>query len=58
LLARGELDDYPLLYSVRADLCRRLGNLGEARRDYKKALDMAQQGPERRFLERRLKELS
>jgi RNA polymerase sigma-70 factor (ECF subfamily) len=58
LLARGELTDYHLAYSARADLSRRLGRLDEARVAYGKALDLAQQGPDRQFLERRLAELS
>jgi RNA polymerase sigma-70 factor (ECF subfamily) len=57
LLARGDLDDYHLLHSVRADLCRRLGRVDDARAAYQQALAMAQQKPERRFLERRLLEL-
>ncbi len=57
LLARGDLDDYHLLHSVRADLCRRLGKVDDARAAYKQALTMTQQEPERRFLERRLSEL-
>jgi RNA polymerase sigma-70 factor (ECF subfamily) len=55
--ARGELDHYYLLHSVRADFCRRLGQREEARRAYQQALQYAQQGPERRFLEKRLTEL-
>lgn len=58
LLARGELIDYHLAYSARADLSRRLGRLDEARVAYGKALELAQQGPDRQFLERRLRELS
>ncbi|KFX69599.1 RNA polymerase subunit sigma-24 [Pseudomonas taeanensis MS-3] len=58
LLARGELTDYHLAYSARADLSRRLGRLDEARAAYGKALELAQQGPDRQFLERRLRELS
>jgi len=57
LLARGELDDYHLLYSVRADLHRRLGNLDEAQTAYQEAIKKTRQEPERRFLEKRLKEL-
>jgi RNA polymerase sigma-70 factor (ECF subfamily) len=45
------------LYSVRADLCRRLGKNEEARAAYKQALGMAKQAPEKRFLEKRLKEI-
>jgi RNA polymerase sigma-70 factor (ECF subfamily) len=57
LLARGELGDYHLAHAVRADLCRRLGRGAEARRSYERALALARQEPERRFLERRLAEL-
>jgi RNA polymerase sigma-70 factor (ECF subfamily) len=42
---------------LRADLCRRLGRIPEARASYEKALALAQQEPERRFLMRRLEEL-
>ena len=58
LLARGELADYHLAHSARADLCRRLGRLGEARAAYERALGLVRQAPERRFLERRLGEVS
>jgi RNA polymerase sigma-70 factor (ECF subfamily) len=58
LLARGELNDYHLSHSVRADLCRRLGKADDARAAYRQALAMAKQEPERRFLERRLRELN
>jgi RNA polymerase sigma-70 factor (ECF subfamily) len=58
LLARGELADYHLAHSARADLCRRLGRLAEARASYEQALGLARQAPERRFLERRLREVS
>jgi RNA polymerase sigma-70 factor (ECF subfamily) len=58
LLARGELDDYPLLYSVRADLCRRLGKADEARAAYTQALKMVKLIPERKFIEKRLSELA
>jgi len=57
ILARGELEDYHLAHSARADLCRRLGRTGEARSSYERALALAQQAPERRFLQRRLNEL-
>lgn len=61
LLAREELANYHLAYSARADLCRRLGRLPEARASYEKALalirDGARQEPERRFLSGRLEEL-
>jgi RNA polymerase sigma-70 factor (ECF subfamily) len=58
LLARGELADYHLAHSARADLLRRLGRLAEARASYERALALARQAPERRFLERRLGEVS
>lgn len=54
LLARAELKTYHLAHAARADLCRRLGQTEEARRAYEQALSLTQQGPERRFLERRL----
>jgi RNA polymerase sigma-70 factor (ECF subfamily) len=57
LLARGELRDYHLAHSARADLCRRLGDVAEARNSYLRALELARQEPERRFIERRLSEL-
>jgi len=57
LLARGELGNYHLAHAVRADMCRRLGRISDARASYERALSLAQQGPERRFLERRLREL-
>lgn len=58
ILARGDLSNYSLAHSTRADLCRRLGNAAEARTSYQKALALAQQGPERRFLERQLANLA
>ena len=57
ILARGDLADYHLAHAARADLCRRLGRTAEARASYQRALALARQEPERRFLERRLKEL-
>jgi RNA polymerase sigma-70 factor (ECF subfamily) len=57
ILARGDLANYHLAHAARADLCRRLGFVAEARTSYRRALDLAQQEPERRFLERRLAEL-
>jgi RNA polymerase sigma-70 factor, ECF subfamily len=55
--ARGDLLDYHLAHAARADLCRRLGRTSETRASYQRALDLARQEPERRFLERRLAEL-
>jgi RNA polymerase sigma-70 factor (ECF subfamily) len=57
ILARGDLAEYHLAHATRADLCRRLGRTTEARAAYERALALAQQEPERRFLERRLAEL-
>jgi RNA polymerase sigma-70 factor (ECF subfamily) len=54
ILARGDLADYHLAHAARADLCRRLGRTAEARASYERALALARQEPERRFLERRL----
>jgi RNA polymerase sigma-70 factor (ECF subfamily) len=57
ILARGALADYHLAHSARAELCRRLGRTADARASYTRALDLARQEPQRRFLERRLREL-
>ncbi|MGH2408441.1 MAG: RNA polymerase sigma factor [Candidatus Limnocylindrales bacterium] len=54
LLARGELAGYHLAHAAQADLCRRLGKTAEARAAYQRAIGLARQEPERRFLERRL----
>jgi RNA polymerase sigma-70 factor, ECF subfamily len=58
ILKRGELADYHLAHSARADLCRRLGRKEEARAAYEKAVTLTRQEPERRFLENRLRELA
>src|SRR5207247_5850661 len=50
LLARGELDDYHLAHSARAELSRRLGRIADAKVSYQRAIELAQQEPERRFL--------
>jgi RNA polymerase sigma-70 factor, ECF subfamily len=57
LLERGELANYHLAHSARAELCRRLGRIPEARTSYEKALSLVRQEPERRFLAGRLREL-
>ena len=57
ILGRGALADYHLAHSARAELCRRLGRIADARTSYTRALDLARQEPQRRFLERRLREL-
>jgi len=57
ILARGDLADYHLAHSARAEFCRRLGRIEDARASYQRALELTQQEPERRFLERRVSEL-
>jgi RNA polymerase sigma-70 factor (ECF subfamily) len=57
LLSRNHLSNYHLAHAARADLCRRLGQIAEARVSYEKALSLAVQEPERRFLARRLEEI-
>jgi len=56
-LSGGALDGYHLAHAARADMLRRLGRVQEAKAAYARALALAQQGPERRFLERRLASL-
>lgn len=58
ILARGDLQEYHLAHAARADLCRRAGKMAEAGKSYARALDLARQEPERRFLEKRLRELA
>jgi RNA polymerase sigma-70 factor, ECF subfamily len=58
ILSRGFLQDYYLAHSARADLCRRLGKLVEARAAYEKALSLARPAPARRFLAKRLSDLA
>ena len=57
LLATGELDGYHLAHAARADLLRRLGCREQAIAAYRQALALAQQGPDRQFLQKRLEEL-
>ena len=57
VLEHGEMANYYLAHSARADMCRRLGRAAEARSSYEKALALTQQEPERQFLARRLEEL-
>jgi len=57
ILARGELGEYHYAHAARADLCRRLGRTAEARTSYERALGLARQEPERRFLRGRIGEL-
>jgi RNA polymerase sigma-70 factor, ECF subfamily len=58
ILAGGDLEDYYLAHSARADLCRRLGRRAESRASYERALTLARPEAARRFLMRRLNELS
>lgn len=58
LLDRGELANYHLLHAARADLFRRLGQTAESAAAYRQALVHSKQEPERRYLERRLREIS
>ena len=57
LLAQGQLEDYHFIYAAKADFYRRLGQADQAIMAYRQALKLAQQEPERRFLQRRLAEL-
>jgi RNA polymerase sigma-70 factor (ECF subfamily) len=57
VLEDGELTDYYLAHSARADMCRRLGRTAEARSSYEKALALTQQEPERQFLQERIRQL-
>ncbi len=57
ILERGDLGDYHLAHSARAELCRRLGRTADARTSYGRALELVNQEPERRFLEQRLADL-
>jgi RNA polymerase sigma-70 factor, ECF subfamily len=58
LLARGELQNYSFAHAGRAELYRRLGRTDDARQSYERALQLMEQEPERRFIQRRLKELA
>ncbi len=57
VLEHGELANYYLAHSARADMCRRLGRTVEARASYEKALALTQQEPERQFLQERIRQL-
>ena len=57
ILARGDLVEYRLAHAARADLCRRLGRVNDARAAYERAIALTKQDPERRFLERQLGKL-
>jgi RNA polymerase sigma-70 factor (ECF subfamily) len=58
LAADGDLDGYHLLHAARADLLRRAGELPEAAKSYTRALALVTNDSERRFLERRLREVN
>lgn len=58
LMSTGELNDYHLIHAARADLYRRLGDWNQARTCYEKAIALCNQTAERRFLDRRLHEIS
>lgn len=58
LMAQGHLHDYHLAHATRADLYRRMGHVKEARDAYQDALRLTRQGPEQRFLQQRLDDLS
>jgi RNA polymerase sigma-70 factor (ECF subfamily) len=57
LAATNDLENYHLLHAARADLLRRLGSLEEAAKSYSRALELVTNDSERRFLERRLREV-
>jgi len=57
VLEHGELANYYLAHSARADMYRRLGRTAEARSSYEKALSLTQQEPERQFLQERIRQL-
>jgi len=57
LLEHGELANYYLAHSARAEMYRRLGRTAEARSSYEKALALTQQEPERQFLQERIRQL-
>jgi len=57
LAATGELESYHLLHAARADLMRRIGSSEEAAKSYRRALELVTHDSERRFLERRLREV-
>jgi RNA polymerase sigma-70 factor (ECF subfamily) len=58
VLGQGELANYYLAHAARADMCRRLGRIPEARASYERALGLTQQEPERRFLRERIRQLA
>jgi RNA polymerase sigma-70 factor (ECF subfamily) len=57
ILARGDLENYDLAYAARAEMCRRLGKTAEARTAYQQALELAEQEPRRRYLQKQIETL-
>jgi RNA polymerase sigma-70 factor, ECF subfamily len=57
IMARGDLADYPLAHSARAECCRRLGRSAEAIESYQRALELTRQQPQRQYIQRRIREL-
>jgi RNA polymerase sigma-70 factor (ECF subfamily) len=57
ILARGDLGDYHLAHAARAEMCRRLARTADAKTAYERAIALARQDPEKRFLEKRLRDL-
>jgi RNA polymerase sigma-70 factor (ECF subfamily) len=57
ILKRGDLVDHHRAHAARAELCRRSGKMSDAKNSYERALSLARQEPERRFLTRRLSEI-
>ena len=58
LVAAGDLENYYLLHAARADLLRRLGSSEEAAKSYLRALELVINDSERRYLQRRLREVA
>ncbi len=58
IMARGDLADYPLAHSARAECYRRLGRAAEAIESYQRALELTRQQPQRHFIQRRIQELA
>lgn len=58
LLGTGVMSDYHLAHAARADLAHRAGSLDEARESYRRAIELVRQEPERRYLERRLAQIT
>jgi RNA polymerase sigma-70 factor (ECF subfamily) len=57
ILNRGDLVDHHRAHAARAELCRRSGKMSDAKKSYERAISLARQEPERRFLTRRMSEI-